>query len=171
MNIYTFTIIGCLFTILIGSLFHFTHGIFKKVFILHFFSAVNESTWEHMKLAFMPTMIVGLTGYFLFKDINWIESSLYSALISSILIPLIYYPVRYLLKNEIVWISISIFILSVIVGYLIQMYVLNKGLVIFGEVWSFVIYISLFILFSYFTFYPPKNFLFEDPVSGKYGHN
>ena len=49
-----FTVIGILFTIILGSLSHFFYGWSGNFFLVGFFSPVNESVWEHLKLLFFP---------------------------------------------------------------------------------------------------------------------
>jgi hypothetical protein len=44
------------------------------------------------------------------------------------------------------------------------------GISYLNESVSLVGLITLFLLFGFFTFYTPKNFLFKDPVTGGYGH-
>ncbi|MEI3340636.1 MAG: DUF6512 family protein [Eubacterium sp.] len=51
------------FIAVIGTLLHFTYEWTGKNLLVGLFSAVNESTWEHMKLLFMPAFF-----YFLFES-------------------------------------------------------------------------------------------------------
>lgn len=157
---------------IVGVGLHFTHRKKTRSLILHLFSAVNESTWEHLKLAFIPMLIISFIQYFLFKNeyMNILESNLYAILITIFLIPTLYYPIRYFLKEELLFVSISLFILSVILGYTAQYFFLLEEISIINEYVSFLLLISLFLLFSFFTFFPPKVFLFKDPVTNTYGH-
>jgi glycerol uptake facilitator-like aquaporin len=47
-----YEIVGTLFIIFLGSALHFTYELSGKLAIVGAFSAVNESVWEHLKLAF-----------------------------------------------------------------------------------------------------------------------
>ena len=51
------TLTGILFTVLLGSLLHFTYEWSGHLTAVSLFSAVNESTWEHLKLLFMPMFL------------------------------------------------------------------------------------------------------------------
>ncbi|MFQ7549323.1 MAG: DUF6512 family protein [Blautia marasmi] len=52
-----FTVIGILFTILLGSLSHFFNEWSGNFFLVGLFSPVNESVWEHLKLLFFPALL------------------------------------------------------------------------------------------------------------------
>ena len=50
-----FTIISIIVISLIGTLSHFLYDISKHNKVVGLFAAVNESTWEHIKIALTPT--------------------------------------------------------------------------------------------------------------------
>lgn len=85
-----------------GVILHFTHRSRTGSLMLHLFSAVNESTWEHLKLAFIPMLFISFIQYFILKEeyLNVLESNLYGILLTLILIPLLYYLVRFFLKER-----------------------------------------------------------------------
>ena len=65
-----FQIIGVIFTIILGTILHFTYNWSNKNLLVGSFSAVNESTWEHLKLLFFPMLLTTIIGFFYFsKDI------------------------------------------------------------------------------------------------------
>lgn len=47
---------GAVFTILLGSMLHFTFELSGGNPVVGVFSAVNESVWEHLKLAYWPAL-------------------------------------------------------------------------------------------------------------------
>ncbi|TNE61540.1 MAG: hypothetical protein EP341_00665 [Sphingomonadales bacterium] len=49
--------LGIVFITVTGSLLHFTYDFFEQAWWAGIFSAVNESVWEHLKLAFWPAMV------------------------------------------------------------------------------------------------------------------
>ena len=107
-------VINALLVITLGVLLHFTHPWIKKGFLTHVISAINESTWEHLKLAFWP-MLGGIITRGIFatpkSPIYW-ASNFLSVLTALILIPALYYPIRVLLKKELTAISISIYFIA-----------------------------------------------------------
>ena len=58
-NILAFIFIG-----LLGSLGHFFYEWSGNNKIIGYFFATNESTWEHLKLLFFPTVIYSVIEYF-----------------------------------------------------------------------------------------------------------
>ena len=56
-KILRFQIYCVIFTAILGTLLHFTYEWSNENRIVGFFSAVNESTWEHLKILFYPMII------------------------------------------------------------------------------------------------------------------
>ena len=61
------SILSAVFISVLGTLLHFTYDWFGNNPIIGVFSAVNESTWEHLKLLFFPTLIVTIIGAIYYK--------------------------------------------------------------------------------------------------------
>jgi hypothetical protein len=49
-------IVGTVFIIFLGSALHFTYALSGNQPFIGFFSAVDEAVWEHLKLAFWPSL-------------------------------------------------------------------------------------------------------------------
>ena len=171
MDIYSIFILSFCFLILFGSLLHFTHDWVKKGILLHIFSALNESTWEHMKLLVAPTILVGILQYIFLKGSyqNLFNSIFILLLVEAISIPLLFEPLRILLKKVPFPITILIFILSILFGLLTQSYFLKNSISLFSEEIALLLSLGIVGIFAIFSYYPPKIFLFKDPVTGKYG--
>ena len=58
-----FEIISTIFIMIVGTLLHFTFGWSNNNPLVGTFSAVNESTWEHLKLLFFPMLISTIIGF------------------------------------------------------------------------------------------------------------
>ena len=74
-----FHIISFIFVGIVGALLHFVYEWSGNNAIVGVFSAVNESTWEHLKLAFYPMLIMAIIGYFIIGDRSdnyWIAQAL-----------------------------------------------------------------------------------------------
>ena len=64
MKIKTWQIITVIVCIILGILLHFTYELSGENMIVGLFSAVNESTWEHIKICMTPTFLWSLyDGY------------------------------------------------------------------------------------------------------------
>lgn len=55
--------IGFFFVLILGTLLHFSFAWLREAPVAGLFSAVNESTWEHMKLLFFPSFLYFLWEY------------------------------------------------------------------------------------------------------------
>lgn len=155
----------------LGTIMHFTHDWFKKGILLHIFSALNESTWEHMKLLVAPTILVGLIQYIYLKNEyqNLISAILVLLVIELLTMPFIYESLKFLVKKVPFMITIAIFFLSIIFGLIAEYIVLVKGFTFIPESISLFLIALIVFLFGLFSYFPPKIPLFRDPVTGKYG--
>ena len=57
-------LIVILFSLVLGTLLHFTYEWSGENLFVGSFSAVNESVWEHLKLVFFPMLITTIIIYF-----------------------------------------------------------------------------------------------------------
>ena len=156
---------------LLGTLLHFTHGWIKNGVLLHVFSAVNESTWEHMKLLIAPTILIVIFQSFYLDTmyLNIFNSLLILLIVELITIPLLFEPLRIIFKKVPLYITILIFYISIILGLFAEYFVIQSEIMFVSE-WLAVILILLIVaIFSITTYHPPKFFLFRDPQTGKYG--
>lgn len=161
---------GIIFTVVLGILLHFTYILSNNNIIFALFSAVNESTWEHLKLIFFPFVIYSIFEYVnIGKYIpNYITAKFLGISFGLISIPILFYSYIILLKKDNFIIDISIFLISVVVSYLICIYVYNNKAISFNII-SLLLIILIMICFFIFTFYPPHLPLFLDPVTKTYG--
>ena len=67
MKIKNWFIIVVLVCFILGTLLHFTYKWSGEDKIVAVYSAVNESTWEHLKLVFYPMTIMAIIGTFVIK--------------------------------------------------------------------------------------------------------
>lgn len=156
---------------LVGTLAHFLYDITNHNKIIGLFAAVNESTWEHIKIALTPTFLWAIYDGFVYGgNPNYFLAKLLSLLSLIIVIPLIFYSYKFILKKSIVIIDISIFYISIFISQFLFYYIINLN-----PVNEFINYLSCILVFIIFGFYmvltliPFKNFLFKDPNSKKYG--
>jgi len=155
----------------IGTLSHFLYDITNHNKIIGLFTAVNESTWEHIKIALTPTFLWSLyDGMIYGSNPNYFVAKATSLLSLILVIPLLFYSYKFFIKKNIVFIDISIFYISIILSQFLFYYVISLE-----PVNSLLIYISCILMFIIFGFYmvltlfPFKTFLFKDPKSKKYG--
>ena len=63
-----YEIVGIAFIVFLGSFLHFTYELSGFNQVVAAFSAVNESTWEHLKLSVFPALIYAALEFFLLKN-------------------------------------------------------------------------------------------------------
>lgn len=171
MKTLTLTIIGALFIIFVGTSMHFFYEASGYNYFVGSFSPVNESVWEHLKMAFFPSILwilIELTQ--LRKTINnYFVSKALGTYTMVFLIPLIYYIYNAFMEDNII-IDIGSFFAAVIIGQIASYLLFNRTKKSTIQQYIAVIAIVLLaLMFIVFTFYPPQLTVFQDPNTGQYG--
>ena len=158
---------------LLGSVLHFLFDWTKHNRVVAFFSAVNESYWEHIKIAIWPVFLLqivlfSLGGYQIPAFIPAATVALYSIPVSMVGLVFLYKSVT---KLNILWLDISIFFVCIAIAQSIFVLVLGQLAPTSGTVvLSSLFLLGLVVAFLLFTFRPPKEpDLFLDPINKKYG--
>lgn len=162
---------GFAFVSVCGTILHFLYDWTGGSIFVAPFSAVNESTWEHMKLLFFPMLIFAIFESFFFKERKdfWCVK-LYSTLLGLILIPVLFYTYNGVIGKSPDWINIAIFFVAGAISYYFEAKLFDKGKTkCTHPKFAFASFIIISILFMLFTFFTPQLGIFLDPVSKKYG--
>lgn len=169
-NLIKFQIFSAIFAIILGTILHFTYTWSQYNSIIGLFSAVNESTWEHLKLLFFPMLISTIIEYFSFQDTfpNFLCSKTIGIITAMLFTVIFFYTYTGIIGTNYAFLNILTFISSVIIGEYIA-YVLTINNFTFNKTYCISILIMLTVLFFIFTFTPPKINLFKDPINGSYG--
>ena len=135
------------------------------------FSGVNESTWEHMKLLFLPMFIFSIVQSFFFKERKDFWSiKLRGILLGLILIPIIFYTYNGVIGPSPDWFNIVIFFISAAIAYIYETQLYNgEESSYFSSKASFALLCAIALLFIIFTFVTPRFGIFKDPLTGTYG--
>ena len=162
---------GFAFTALGGTLLHFLYDWTNQSIFVALFSAVNESTWEHMKLLYFPQLIFALIQNRHFNDYeNFWCVKLIGIVTGLILIPVLFYTYNGAIGKSPDWLNISIFFISAAVAFLLETRIFKQNKVQCKKPRLAFFAIGLIgVLFVVFTFATPKIPLFQDPLSGAYG--
>ncbi|PIT97324.1 hypothetical protein COT77_02035 [Candidatus Berkelbacteria bacterium CG10_big_fil_rev_8_21_14_0_10_41_12] len=169
------SIVGAIFVIVAGTLLHFVYGWSGDNFIVGLFAPVNESVWEHMKLAFIPLIIFGFIDYAYLgsKVKNYCFALMKEVGVAIVFIIAVFYIYTAFTGDSILWVDISSFIVGVILakwtGYLILTDRFKKYEFRGLNTLSAIILAAIFVFFIYATLNPPHVGLFRDPVSGGFG--
>lgn len=170
MNVIIFLISSIIVTAL-GCVFHFTYEWSGRKKWVGVFSAINESTWEHIKIGLSSAFLFTLVDLFMFsQNENFLLGKATELLIIIFVMPALYYFISIFLKKNTLVIGILEFIATIFLSRFVFYQII--GLPKIGGVWDIFAVVALILIFvSYatFTFFPPKNFLFVDIRNGKYG--
>ena len=164
-TILAFQITSAIFTIILGTILHYTFKWSNKNPLVGIFSAVNESTWEHLKLLFFPMLITILVGYFYIgKDIpNFLCAKAIGIIVALIFTIVFFYTYTGILGTNFAVLNILTFIFSAILGEYTA-YKLMLSNFSCNNIIAIITLIILFLCFVIFTFFPPKIGLFRDPL-------
>lgn len=163
--------IGFIVISIVGTLLHFLYEISGHNKVALLFAAVNESTWEHIKIALTPTFLWSLLDGFKYgTSPNYFIAKSASLLVIVFLIPIIFYAYTAITKKAVLWFDITYFYVTIFCSQFIFNYIVNMEP--FGFAYQYVSVIILFMVFGTYmvgTLEPVHNFLFKDPISNKYG--
>ena len=163
--------VGIIVIAVVGTLLHFVYEFSRHNKFVAIFAAVNESTWEHIKICMTPTILWSLyDGIVYGMENNYLIAKSLSILTIIVLIPILFYSYTAFTKKAILVIDIICFYITIICSQLVFYWII--GLEPFDFIYTYLSCILLFIeiaAFIFLTFNPLKNFIFEDPISHKYG--
>lgn len=158
---------------IIGSLLHFTYKWSKENKFVAIFAAVNESTWEHIKLALSGIFLCTLVDiWFLGANPNyWLARSV-SFVVPVVVIPILFYGYRSFVSHTILLVDILIFVVAAFLSTLTFVLILQASAIGgWGQILSMIISIIIIAAYLLLTRFPlHHNFLFKDPITGRYGY-
>ncbi len=166
------SIIGFFVISIVGTLLHFSFEFFNNNLFVATFSAVNESVWEHIKIAVMPTFAWTIVELIVLK---YRQDNLWSSLIVKIItiittITVGFYGYTAILGHHILWVDIVLFFISILLGQIFAYKEIKskKSKSLYEEISMYLVLI-IFLMFVFFTFLPPKLEIFRDEVTSTYG--
>lgn len=163
--------LGFAITSLTGTLLHFLYEWLGESIIVAPFSGVNESTWEHMKLLFVPMFLFAIFQSFFFRDRNdfWCIK-LRGVIVGLSIIPIIFYTYNGAIGKSPDWLNIAIFFISAATAYVYETRRFNNANTICKRPrLAFAILCGIALLFIVFTFKAPELGIFRDPITNNYG--
>jgi hypothetical protein len=166
---------GILFITLMGGLLHFTFELSGDWLPLGVVSAVNESVWEHLKLAFWPAFFWTIIEYIFLRPTIGISPNFWLAraigtLIMPVIIVVNFYSYTAFTGESLLAVDLSSFVIAIAVGQSAGYQILHRLDWPRPINWiGIVLFVIGILLFAVFTFYPPQAGIFRDPVSGRFG--
>ncbi len=157
----------------IGSVLHFLFDWTRHNRIIAVIAAVNESYWEHIKIAIWPvfllnTILFVLGGFRISSFIPAVTIALFSIPISMVGLVFLY---KAIFHRNILWLDISLFFAVIAIAQVLFVLVLEQLSADFSMVLLSALFLfGLVAAFVRFTFRPPQEpDVFIDPVNKKYG--
>ena len=171
MKIKSLQIITVIICIILGTLLHFTYEWSGENVIVGVFSAINESTWEHLKLAFYPMIFMGIIGYFIIgkKSENYWFAQALGILTAITFIIIFFYTYTGIIGMNFAITDIGSFFVAILLGEFVTYKILISHKIYDAELISIIFLIIILFSFILYTFNPPRIKLFEDPIKGTYG--
>ena len=164
-NLKHYFIKGFLFVVITGSIAHFVYDWSGENTFLGFLFPINESIWEHMKLCFFPMLLYSF--YLNTKLENAYPcirtASLFGIILSTILIPVLFYTYSGILGHNYAILDIMTFIISVLLSFAV-MYKLTLSCTLSSyKIPLTVLVLILAICFFLFTYRPLNIGIFTNP--------
>ena len=164
-------IAACIFIIVFGTLGHFIFEWSGHKHWAGLLFAVNESTWEHIKLTIYPSFIwMAVEAAVLGFSRSLVAAQACSMCVTMLLIPGLFYGYTAFTGQNWLICDIICFCVSVIAGRICFSHVMCcahiSDLLLAA---SSVFLVLVLLCYLVFSFHPLHNFLFRDPISGDYG--
>lgn len=164
---------GFLVTGALGSLLHFVYQWSGENQVAAAFSAVNESTWEHMKLLFIPLFLFSVVQVCVMgrNYPNFLAVRAVSILTGLVLIPVLFYTYTGVLGRSVDWVNIALFFLAALGAFLLDFRLLRRSRISapWQQILGLIVLWALAFCFVWCTFHPVELALWRDPVTGGYG--
>ena len=157
----------------LGTLAHFCYEWSGEKLLVGAFCAVNESTWEHMKLLFFPALLFTMVQLAAARERDGALPAARAVGVTAglALIPTLYYTYTGVWGRHAMWADIAIFYLAAALTFWLDTRLRRRQRLwktwqqAAGLIWLWV----LAFLFVWWTFRPPHIGIFLDPVTGNYG--
>lgn len=165
---------GTMITLFTGSMLHFVYEIFGGT-VFSILGAVNESTWEHLKLIFWPVIFFGIIEFIIYgrKQESFIAAKVISIYAGMLAIVSSFYTYTGIVGDNFLWADIATFVIGVVSSYGIFLKLMKPS----GK-WTASSFVSVCaaasllyvaVMFVLFTYSPPQLGIFEDPLAKIYG--
>ncbi len=161
---------GCVaWVCVLGSILHFAFELSEYWRPMALLAAVNESAWEHTKMYFWPGLLYALIQYTYTRSIAnnfWLGKALALATTPVAIFVSYYSYMGYITSiggKASLPTMLTIMILGISLGQFISFRILSaKPLALQLRRCALPVYVVLTGMFSSFTYFPPKIFLFEN---------
>lgn len=165
--------VGFAVTSFAGTMLHFLYDWTESTVVAPF-SAVNESTWEHMKLLFFPMFAFAFIESRFFKKEyeNFWCIKLKGTVLGLILIPVLFYTYNGVFGKSPDLINIAIFFIAAATTFIWETQTFkHENTHCPSSALARIVLCLIALAFVIFTFIQPQIPLFQDPTTMLYGLN
>ena len=171
-KLFLWQLFGFIFTCVLGTLLHFLYEWSGENVFVSVFSAVNESTWEHMKILFVPMFAFSIAEkHFAKIDFkNYWCVKLRGIFLGISAIPIMFYCYNGIIGQSKAWLNIAIFYISAALAYAYEYKKFKKeNVCCFSQNMALAFVCLIAFAFFVFTFVQPPFAIFRDPVTQTFG--
>lgn len=160
-----------LLTLLLGNLLHFVYDWTGQASWAAYISAVNESTWEHMKLLAVPWILWTAVTILIERRADCAAPRAAGLLTGLILIPALFYTYTGICGKSVDVVNVLIFQVAVLAAWLVSTGLQRRGSLSAPLCQGLGILVQLAVAaaFAVWTVNPPDLPLFVDPTNGSRG--
>jgi len=163
---------GTLFIILAGGPLHFAFELSGYARPVALIAAVNESVWEHLKLAFWPGLALALVAYPAWRGVtnNYWAARAAGLWVMTAGIVVLFYAYTTILGHHELLLDGLTYLTAVGLGQFFSYRILSApSLPALWQRMAGLALAGLLAAFMLFSFFPPHLPLFRDSTSGLYG--
>ena len=159
---------GMLFTLLFGNLLHFVYDWTGQAGWAAYLSAVNESTWEHMKLLAVPWLVWTVVTIAANRCAASALPRAIGLLAGLAAIPALFYTYTGILGKSVGVVNILIFQAAVLLAYFVSASLQKSARLssVPFQILGILLHLLAALAFLFFTSFPPSLPLFVDPTNG-----
>ena len=169
--LFRWELIGFLFILVFGTILHFVYGWSGENPSVALIAPVNESTWEHLKLLFIPGLLYGIAEYFAIgrKTGGFVFTKFVAMLLGLLAIVVLFYTYTGIVGTNYVWADISTFVVGAALMFCFTVKKMPLSSDARTDLIGLFFFFVLMVIFILMTFFPPHIALFRDPVTHTYG--
>ena len=154
-----------IFVVFVGSLLHFVWEWSGQSAFVAIFAATNESTWEHLKMAFWPALwIAPYTWWHYQRPPGFVIATLVRTVLPPILIVVLFYSYKAILGHHSLWLDIGVFVIAIAIGEVVGHKQMMKAFRRRTQLIALLFLAAATLAFMTLTFAPPNLFLFQEPT-------
>ncbi len=168
----TYILLGIPALFLVGGLFHFLYSLSGEAYPVGLIAPVNESIFEHTKMAALPVFLWWGVLYLadkknLRRD-PWFTGALLSMVVTIVSIPLLYYFYTGAFGADNPIADALVFLAALTLGQLAGLHCYRHGGGMDYRI-AILLMLAILIIFAVFTVDPPRLPIFRDPRNGSSG--